>query len=665
MPNQLHREKSSYLRQHAKQAIEWMTWSPESLQKAKSEAKPILISIGYSACHWCQTMSRENFDDPYVATLMNRHFVCILVDREERPDLDQIYMEAVRMFNQSAGWPLHAFCLPSGEPFWGGTYFPKEDTGQGIAPWPQVLMRISEHFRNHPEELAENADNVMKNLAYANHADCSGPGSWHSKLLVDAIDQFHQLHDGEFGGFTPAPKFPPSMKIDFLLAFLQSEYAGKEKTVSEKAQACVDQTMTAMARGGIYDHLEGGFFRYSTDRNWSFPHFEKMILENSLLVSSYSKAYRHSHNPIYQKIVAQSTGWLLEKLGSPSTGFSSSVSAESDHLEGKSYLWEQKELDEILGKEEASFLIQGLSPIHGGERPLFLPRLSEDSGRNGRLQESIFPKLEQNRSKRKYPSIDEKKRVTVNAFVIKALVDASFALKEKILLEKAIRLAEWMKSEFLGNDSILPISYCKDRKRECGIAAMLDDFAYWAESLLYLAAYSELARPGSSEEFLKEALWLMENCRKLFRDEKLAGYFFSPSQSHSPPPIRKKFWFDNAGPSGNSSLLRVFGLLYEFTADELWKKEFLEARDAYSTIAQRNPEAISYALEAITEQSIGIAEIRIPRDAVDAVFSRLCELPHRASLIKVHQGNGGYGIRVKGNEFNAHTPEELFEILFS
>ena len=228
MQNKLNTEKSPYLLQHSNQEIEWMTWSPEALEKASKENKPLLISIGYSACHWCQTMSRQNFEDNYIASLMNRHFVCVLVDREERPDLDQFYMEAIRMFNQSAGWPLHAFCLPNGEPFWGGTFFPKEDIGQGLAPWPQVLIRISEHFRNHPEELIENAQNVMKNLSHGNHAECASADVWKPDLLMDAVDKVCALHDSEFGGFTPAPKFPASMKIDFLLAALESEYAKKK-----------------------------------------------------------------------------------------------------------------------------------------------------------------------------------------------------------------------------------------------------------------------------------------------------------------------------------------------------------------------------------------------------------------------------------------------------
>ena len=220
MPNSLNNQSSPYLQELSEQPVDWQPWGKAAFQLAKQTDKPVIVSIGYSSCHWCRQMSRENYEDSYVASIMNRHFVCIKVDREERPDLDLFYMEAARMFNQSAGWPLHAFCLPDGSPFWCGTYFPKEDNGQGIAPWPQVLMRIAEHFRKGRHELEENGKNALENLLHTNNSFLSDPREWKADILIQAGESLCQSHDDKWGGFTPAPKFPSHMKVDFLFSLL-------------------------------------------------------------------------------------------------------------------------------------------------------------------------------------------------------------------------------------------------------------------------------------------------------------------------------------------------------------------------------------------------------------------------------------------------------------
>ena len=228
-------------------------------RKSKKEDKPILLSIGYSSCHWCQEMSRNCFEDSYIASLMNRHFICILVDREENPELDHIYMDAVRMFDQSAGWPLHAFCLPDGRPFWGGTYFPKEDLGNGMAPWSQVLMRIAEHYRKAKHELIENAENVIANILHSNNSDHSLRKLWHNGLLGVVTDKLCDMHDDSFGGFTPAPKFPSPMKVDFLISMRETNFLRSQTQKLEKVNLCIDQTLNTLSTSGIYDHLAGGF----------------------------------------------------------------------------------------------------------------------------------------------------------------------------------------------------------------------------------------------------------------------------------------------------------------------------------------------------------------------------------------------------------------------
>lgn len=665
MQNKLNTEKSPYLLQHSNQEIEWMTWSPEALEKASKENKPLLISIGYSACHWCQTMSRQNFEDNYIASLMNRHFVCVLVDREERPDLDQFYMEAIRMFNQSAGWPLHAFCLPNGEPFWGGTFFPKEDIGQGLAPWPQVLIRISEHFRNHPEELIENAQNVMKNLSHGNHAECASADVWKPDLLMDAVDKVCALHDSEFGGFTPAPKFPASMKIDFLLAALESEYAKKNPLISEKINRCVVTTLDNMAQGGIFDQVEGGFFRYSVDLTWSVPHFEKMLLENSLLLSTYARAFRKYRLPRYQKIVQKTLAWIFQEMGNPSVGFSSSISAESENIEGKFYTWTGKELNQILGTEYASQFMKNLEVINGGDEPLFHPRLADDQAWNAEVEENILPKLSQARSSRQAPAIDKKRMISVNSFLIRALVDCSIALKDKALLEQACILANWMRGEMRKEKLIFPITYPGDQDGNDSLDPILDDFAFWAESLLHLASVSEFVRPDSSDEYIADATIFAEHCITFFRDDKIPGYYLSSFNAMSPPPLRKKYWYDNASPSGNSSLLRIFSQLFQLTKEKKWEAVYLEARSAYPNIVKRNPEGVSYALTSITEETVGLVKVTAPRNTRDEIFKTIAMHPYRPIFYKFSDTRSQIAIEVKEYSEEVNSTENLIKKLFT
>ena len=253
MANLLSDQSSLYLKQHANQPVQWMPWTQEAFDMAEKLDKPIILSIGYSACHWCHIMSVESFQDSYVASFMNRHFVCIKVDREERPDIDQTYLEAVRMFNQSAGWPLNVFCLPNGRPLWGGTYFPKEDKGQKIVPWPQVLMRIAEHYKREKGELEENANNVVSNLLHANNALCSNANEWNNELLLSAAKIICDSHDDKEGGFTPAPKFPSPMKIDFLLSIRESQAVRLNENFANKIDLSITTTLSKMALGGMYD----------------------------------------------------------------------------------------------------------------------------------------------------------------------------------------------------------------------------------------------------------------------------------------------------------------------------------------------------------------------------------------------------------------------------
>lgn len=631
MPNLLAKESSLYLKQHAEQSVQWMPWGDPAFEKARKEDKPILVSIGYASCPWCQAMSRESFADEYVASIMNRHFICIKVDREERPDLDQTYMDAVRQFNQSAGWPLHAFCLPNGQPFWGGTYFPKDDLGQGIVPWPLVLMRISEHYKRAKPELIENARNVLANLEHANHAESSGETEWNNSLLLDATNTVCKKHDDENGGFTQAPKFPSPMKIDFLLAMGETQSVRSNPGQSERVDHCITRTLDSMGRGGLFDQVGGGFFRYSVDEKWQLPHFEKILCDNALLLSTYSRAYRKYKSPLYRKVVEKSLRWLLLEMGDPALGFCSTLSANYEDREGGYYLWNGEELSQILGSEDSE---RFKSAHHLDSLPKqddYLPRMDQDPEIDEDIEKWLGKLSQSRKTRNRLPTRDSKKITAWNGLVLKGLVDASIALQRKDCLEMALKLADWMKNHLLDEDGqLMSIRYEETLPKNPGF---LDDYAFWAEGLLALSSISDWIEPGSSRKFIKDAEDLARKALEQFQDEQNPGLYFAPEGLECPAPTKKKFWFDNAVPAGNSSMLRVFSSLCVLTGEELWEKEYQMARSAYSNFARKAPDGIAHALTGITEQETGLCLIRGNQMQIDSLMKKLGQKPHRPIFI--------------------------------
>ena len=666
MPNQLSSQSSLYLRQHADQPVDWMPWGKSAFEKAQREDKPVIVSIGYSSCHWCLAMSEDSFEDEFVASIMNRHFVCIKVDREERPDVDLTYLEVIRMFDQSAGWPLHLFCLSDGRPFWGGTYFPKQDKGQGIVPWPQLLMRISEHYRRAKEELIENAQNVVANLEHSNHADLSPTDVWSNSLLVDAVRTICKSHDDSSGGFSSAPKFPSPMKIDFLLAMGESAAVRSDPQLSDRIDFCVKRTLDAMARGGLFDHVGGGFFRYATDDGWEVPHFEKMLCDNALLLSTYSRAYRKYRFPLYRKIVEKTVQWLLREMGNPATGFSSSLGADSNGKEGGYYLWERNELEKIMGKKETDRIFSTQKPNSQIDPNEYLPRLQGDG--EDPEEEARLEKLLPARESRKWEISRDNKRITAwNALLLKAFVDASIALISKDCLSIACKLAEWMKENLLDDEGRLQSLLYEDQDHASGNPAFLDDYAFWAEGLLTLSSVSEWIEPGSSFTYLRDAESLASKAMDAFRDEQSAGFFFAPKDLDCPAPGQKKFWYDNAIPSGNSSLLRVFATLYLLTGEASWERNYCEARNAYSALVPKSPHGIGHALTAIAENEIGLCCIKADEKDWDDLAQNLAAKPYRPVFLKRDENAGAKPVlTVRSTSFPAfENCEELFDSLYS
>jgi len=629
MANLLCNQQSPYLLEHAHQPVEWMPWGRDALELAKSADKPLLLSIGYASCHWCCRMSEENFEDSYVASIMNRHFICIKIDREERPDLDQTYMEAVRMFNQSAGWPLHIFCMPDGSPFWGGTFFPKEDNGQGIAPWPQVLMRIAEHYRKARHELQENADHARANLEHSNHANLANPDDWHPLLLLQAASKLCSAHDDTDGGFTPAPKFPSPMKIDFLLAVSEAQSVRQNPQLSSRIEECVSQTLTNLATRAIQDPLGGGFFRYALDAEWNSPHFEKMLSDNALLISTFAKAHRKFKNPLYEKIVRQTLQWTEDALCEEDVGFACSLSAEINGVEGAHYLWNMDELTEVLGTERGKTYAKKLSPIGSSKEDAYLPRsIPLDQDWDAETDQQTLRMLAEKRSQRTAPSADRKCLLTDHALLARALIDAGVSFSSRDWIGRAHTLLLWMEGTYARQGQT--VSSVRFPDGSLSQHGFLEDYAFWTEAQLAFAAIAEPFGYEPAEEWIARAEGMANFIRSKFKDERVAGYFATSADQSSPPPVRKKFWFDNALPSGNSSLLRIFHTLRLIGKKrDTWAQEYTEALGGYVKIAQNTPEGIGHALAAISEGQVGVVTITGEVPFLQLCTQKLAKYPHR------------------------------------
>ena len=668
MPNQLTDQPSLYLQQHANQPVDWMPWTEEAFSLAQKHDKPIIISIGYSACHWCHVMSEESFDDSYIASIMNRHFVCIKVDREERPDIDQTYLEAIRMFNQSAGWPLNVFCLPDGRPFWGGTYFPKEDQGQGIVPWPQVLMRIADHYKRDKSELEENANNVVSNLLHANNGLSSSENEWENELLLHSAKAICDSHDDLEGGFTPAPKFPSPMKIDFLLAIRESQAVRFNQVLADKIDLSVQTTLTKMASGGMYDQIGGGFFRYSVDTQWHIPHFEKMLYDNALLLSTYSKAHQKYPTRLYEEIVSQTIDWLIGNMQDHNGGFYSSVNADTEEGEGEFYLLKYSEIEKVLNTGEAQEFANAFTINKEGNfaEDKSLPRRNSTIEKEGKSYNEQKRSVLSYRNNRIAPSRDKKKITVWNALLIRGLVDASRAFHRKDWLEIAINLNEWMTENLLSSrNHVSSISF---ENNQLSDLSFLDDYAIWAESLLCLSSLSDWVKPGSSSIFIKQAENITLSTIEKFKDKQICGFYFSEKLNHNPAQVRKKFWYDNATPSANSSLLRVFSTLHQLTNKESWLMEFKEARAGYPNLCKQAPQGIGHALSSITEEAVGIVTISCHENQIDAIILKLSQKPYRPIFISTNIDD----LKTKSTlkigktfEYKIKESEQLVEKIFS
>lgn len=546
MPNRLAQETSPYLQQHADNPVDWHAWNDATLRLARELDKPILLSIGYSACHWCHVMAHESFEDAGVAAIMNEHFINIKVDREERPDLDQIYQTAHSMLTRrNGGWPLTMFLSPDGTPFFGGTYFPKEPRYQ-LPGFPGLLQRVSQFYAESRAELAEQGKQLV--AALADNLPQAGTGNvqLHAAPLALAAQQLKSTFDPVTGGFGGAPKFLHPAELDFLLRRSRA-------TNDQEAQHVVLFTLQQMAHGGLYDQLGGGFCRYSVDERWDIPHFEKMLYDNGPLLSLYCDAWQCSGDPLFAHIVEQTAAWVMREMQSPGGGYYSSLDADSEHEEGKFYVWQRDEIRRLLSADEFAVT----SPHYGLDstpnfdshawnlrvsKPLaeiaqnLAIALEQASSRLSSAQQKLFAAREQ----RIRPGRDEKILGSWNGLMIAGMARAARIFNRPDWLHSAQQALDFVQHTLWENGKLL--ATCKDGKAH--LNAYLDDYAF-----LLSAALELLQADYRSADFVF-ATQLADAILERFEDKVNGGFFFT-SHDHEVLIQRNKVAQDNASPSGN------------------------------------------------------------------------------------------------------------------
>jgi hypothetical protein len=568
-PNRLAGEKSPYLQQHAYNPVDWYPWGDEAFEKATREQKPVFLSIGYSTCHWCHVMERESFEDEEIAKLLNEHFVSIKVDREERPDVDGVYMDFVQRVTGHGGWPLSAFLTPGRKPFHGGTYYPPKN-------FLALLERVRDVWRDERERLVEHADGVAQRLSASASRD-QEEADLDASACAEVFRYLDDAHDETHGGFGGAPryapKFPRTSNLDFLLRYAR-------RTGSERAARIAYRTLDRMLAGGIRDHLGGGFHRYSTDRVWLLPHFEKMLYDNALIARTLLDAYRSSNEPRYLEVARETLDYVMARLSDPAGGFRSAEDADADGVEGLTYVWSKKEVLDILGekdgelfcelygvKEEGNFEEErpdSRSPAHqnvlhvaidGGEEGLAGKHGVDPANLRERLA-AARAKLLAARARKPQPFLDSKVLVEWNGLAISAFAHGYQVTGERCYLEAAQKAADFIATKMVVGGKLTR----RYKDGDVKVPAFLEDYAFFVEGLL------DLYESGFDVRWLELAARTAKDMVREFWDEKDGG-FFSSAAHHEELFVRRKELYDGAIPSGNSVAFLDLLRLAEITQD--------------------------------------------------------------------------------------------------
>jgi len=622
--NRLIHETSPYLLQHAHNPVDWYPWGDEAFQKAQSENKPVLLSIGYSACHWCHVMEHESFENEKIAALMNDLFVSIKVDREERPDLDEIYMNAVQMLTGRGGWPMTVFLTPEGKPFYGGTYFPPEDR-QGMPGFPRVLTGVAQAYREKPQDVEKSVEQILSALKRMSESHDS-KAAFCPDAIAESAEQISRAYDSDHGGLGHAPKFPHAGVYEL---FLRHYHQSKNLRFLE----IVTHTLTKMAQGGIYDHLGGGFHRYSVDERWLVPHFEKMLYDNAQLLRIYAQLYCITGNELFKNVTEETADYLLREMLHSEGGFYSTQDADSEGEEGKFFIWSPQEINAILGEEAGEIFarIYDVSDFGNFEgKNILHPILSleqasklfrKDVREIAALVADSKEKLFHEREKRIKPFRDEKIITSWNGLVLSGLAEAINISPKRAYVESANRTVQFIFSKMFRDGHLLH-TY-KDGKAK--LLGYLDDYAFLAVGLL------DLYETTFDRTHFECAIELADAMLSEFWDEK-DGAFFYTGKSHEQLISRAKPVFDASIPSGNSIATHLLLRLYHLTGREDYLKRAEAVLRTYYDVIMSQPFGFAHMLCALDLYSRKPKEIVVIGTRDDTNVAELVNRIHSVYL---------------------------------
>ncbi len=630
--NELIHESSPYLQQHAHNPVQWYPWGEKALELSKTLDKPILISIGYSACHWCHVMERESFEDKQTASVMNEFFINIKIDREERPDLDNIYMEAVQILTGSGGWPLHVFLTPDGLPFYGGTYFPPE-TKYNRPSWKDVLFFINDIWINRRQDALEQANKLTTQInsvseSFKNKLVSSQPNlikeDFSDDFFLQIRNKIMDQADSKFGGFGKAPKFPQSFSIRFLLMY---SHFFKD----EKAKEHALNSLTSLLNGGINDQLAGGFARYSTDDQWLVPHFEKMLYDNALIVDALCDAYKITGDKMYKNGIEQTLSFCFETMQNKDGGYYAALDADSEGVEGKFYVWHQDEIENILKEDAALFCkYYGVEKKGNWEHNNILhvkTPLSSFAIQEGidvevcklKLKNAVS-KLIAVRNKRIHPAIDDKIILSWNALLLKAFCNAAATLQDQVYLDKAIVLYEFIMDNFTEDGNLFFHTYKKGEKKQL---AFLDDYAFLINACI------ELQEVTGNEKYIEKAKQLSQYVLENFKTvDNVLLYFTGISQTDV--IIRKIEIYDSAIPSGNSIMADNLMYLSRFFEKVDWEIQAQSMYIALKPFTEKYPATFAIWASTMLKSYKGLTEIVVAGQNLDGLRIAILKkfIPH-------------------------------------
>jgi uncharacterized protein YyaL (SSP411 family) len=622
MPNRLAQETSPYLLQHRDNPVDWYPWGEEALARARELDRPLLLSVGYSACHWCHVMERESFEDPATAAYMNEHFVCVKVDREERPDVDALYMEAVQAISGQGGWPMTVFCDPEGVPFYGGTYFPPDES-RGLPSFRMVMEAVVDAFAGRREELRQRAPETRARLGAIGAVEpaAEAPGA---ELLETALAILRESADREHGGFGGAPKFPPASALELLLARGETEV--------------VERTLDAMMAGGIYDQLGGGFSRYSVDDAWAVPHFEKMLYDNALLARAYLHGRQALGHERYRRVCEETLDWALREMRGPEGGFYSALDADSEGAEGRFYVWTPDQIRAALtlrppfstSQVENLMRFYGVTEAGNFEGANVLARAAgaavEEPGGFDEARRALLAA----RAERPRPGLDDKRLTAWNALMLAALAEAGAALGREDYLDAARRCAGFVLSDLRDDRGRLLRTY-KDGKGR--LNAYLEDHALMLEALLTL--YEASFEP----RWYEEAEALAETTIARFGDPRRGG-FFSTSDDHEELIARRKEIGDHPFPSGNSAMALGLLRLAALSGERAYEQQAEGVLRLFAKAAPRRPDAFAHLLRALDFRLSPTKEVALVGDDLSELAA-VVRSEHRPHQVLAGGEDGG------------------------